>query len=525
MELFELGKNPISGGSPVGIDARYEPEYEALQNEIDKLTSPTSQGGINWDTVVQLGTTILAEKSKDILAASYLCVALIQTQGADGLESGLIIYRDLLENFWDTLFPVKKRMRGRLNALVWWKESIISALKSFSSGGISLATDQIQRINEAIDAIDSFLAEHVDDAPSLRQLQESIANLQPEDVTEEGEEKEAETTEPATRQADAVKPSETEAIRDEQSAGMAGADPEKVLNSGLDALKHAASLYMKSDPSSPMGYRLIRFAAWFPVKVLPPAQDGKTRIPGPMAEIRNALKNLYQQKEFKNLLESAESRVGQFLFWLDLSRYVAQALESLNYLDAYQVVVDDTAMYVGRLSGIENLAFSDGSPFADDDTKEWLKEITMKGAGDTEGGNIISPMSSGDSEEAKIADIVAAAQVLVKEKKIAEGVALIEENLVRESSHKARFLWRIALIRLLVSAKKARLALPHIWEVLHDIEKHELDTWDPDLVLKALGQVHATLKAQTDKDLQDRATEAMDHIARLSPVAALRLTT
>lgn len=525
MELLELGKNPISKESPVGIDARYEPEYEALQNEIDKLTSPTSQGGINWDTVVQLGTTILAEKSKDLLAASYLCIALIQTQGVEGLESGLIIYRDLLENFWDTLFPAKKRMRGRLNALVWWKDSVMSALKSLSPAGTSITTDRIQKINEAVTAIDSFLSEHVDDAPSLRQVQESIANLQPEDVAEGGETEEPETTDQTERQADTVKPSETETIREEPSAGMSGADPDKVLNGGLDALRHAASLYMKSDPSSPVGYRLIRFAAWFPVKALPPAQDGKTRIPGPMAEIRNALKNLYQQKEFKSLLESSESRVGQFLFWLDLSRYVAYALESLNYVDAHQAVVEDTAMYIRRLSGIEKLSFSDGSPFADDDTKEWLKEISMQGAGDAEGGIIITSTASGDSEEAKIADIVATARKLVKEKKVSEGVSLIQENLTRGSSQKARFLWRIALIRLLVSAKKARLALPHIGEVLRDIEKHELDKWDPELALKALSEVHATLKVQTDKDLQDRAAEAMDHIARLSPVAALRLTT
>ena len=522
MDLLELGKNPISGESPVGTEARYEPEYEALQNEIDKLTSPTSQGGINWDTVVQFGTTILAEKSKDLLVASYLCIALIQTQGAVGLEAGLIIYRDLLENFWDTLFPAKKRMRGRLNALVWWKESITSALNALSPERELLTADRIHGISETVAAIDTFLAEHIDDAPSLRQLQERIANLHPEGVAEEGEEEESAATDQG---ADAGKSVETATVRKEPPSEIIDMDPDKVLNSGLDALRHAASQYMKSDSSSPVGYRLARFAVWFPVKALPPAQDGKTRIPGPMAEIRNALKTLHQQKEFKSLLESAESRVGQFLFWLDLSRYVAQALEQLNYLDAHQAVVDDTAMYIRRLSGIENLAFSDGSPFADDDTKEWLKEISMKSAGESEGGFIISPASSQDSEEAKIADVIAMAQVLVKEKKVADGVALIQENLNRGSSQKNRFLWRIALIRLLVHAKKARVALPHIWEVLHDIEKYELDKWDPDLVLKALGEVHATLKVQTDKDLQDRAAEAMDHIARLSPVAALRLIT
>jgi type VI secretion system protein VasJ len=520
--LADLGKNPVSGASPAGSDARYESEYEALQNEVDKLTSPTSEGGVDWDAVVQLGTTILAEKSKDLLVASYLAVGLIRTQGAEGLETGLHIYQGLLENYWETLFPAKKRMRGRLNAITWWKEGVISALKSFSPGGEgALTADRISRIGETVAVIDGFLAEHVEDAPSLGKLQQSIADLQPHDIAEAAKEEEP-AADQAAPPSEAIKPAATGR---ETSPELTDGDPDKIVSGGFDALRRAAYLYMKGDPASPAAYRLNRFASWFPVRSVPPAQDGKTRIPGPMAEIRNALRNLYQQKEFKSLLESAEGRVGQFLFWLDLSRYVAEALGNLNYFEAQKVVEEDTAMYVRRLSGVENLSFSDGTPFADDDTREWLKAISMKSAGEVEGGGIMSQVSSGDSDEAAITDVVATAQALVKEKKVAEGVALVQEKLTGASSHKARFLWRIALIRVLVSAKKARLALPHIWEVLHDIEKHGLDSWDPDLVLRALGEVHATLKVQTDKDLQDRAAEAMDHIARLSPVAALRLTT
>ena len=70
MEIVELGNTPISTDLPSGEDVRYEPEYEALQSEIDKLSSPTSQGATDWDKVVGLATTILAEKSKDLLVAS-----------------------------------------------------------------------------------------------------------------------------------------------------------------------------------------------------------------------------------------------------------------------------------------------------------------------------------------------------------------------------------------------------------------------------------------------------------------------
>ena len=520
MELIELGKTPISQNSPSGGDVRFEPEYEKLQNEIDKLTSPTSEGGVNWDNVVQLGTIILAEKSKHLLVASYLCVALVRSRGIEGLEAGLAIYRDLLENFWETLFPAKKRMRGRLGAVEWWKESALSALKSLPPDS-SLTEEQIKSLNDNIGAIDTFLGEHIDEAPSLHQLQEMIAGMRSRVDSEDVKQEEA-AAQPETQPSPAPAP-EAAVAREDRPVIISGQDPKKVLNSGLDALRQAATLFIKSDPSNAISYRLTRLAAWLPVNALPPAQDGKTRIPPPARDLKNALKNLNQQMQYEGLLESAEARVGEFLFWLDLSRYVAEALEQLKYEEACKTVIDETAVYVHRLSGIEKLAFSDGTPFADDDTKEWLKEISIQKASDTGETFVVSRNVAGDSEESQIARVYNKAETLVKQKKVAEGVELIQKQFSQGTSQKSRFLWRIALIRLLVNARKARLALPHLWEIVGDIEKHHLDNWDPDLVLEAMMEVYKSLRAQSDKELQDRAMEAMDHISRLNPVAALRL--
>ncbi|RLC09618.1 MAG: hypothetical protein DRI57_21815 [Deltaproteobacteria bacterium] len=72
-------------------DMRYDPEFEKLQSEIGKLSSPT--GATNWEKVSRLAAGILEEKSKDLLVASYLAVARIHTDGADGLAPGLTIFR------------------------------------------------------------------------------------------------------------------------------------------------------------------------------------------------------------------------------------------------------------------------------------------------------------------------------------------------------------------------------------------------------------------------------------------------
>lgn len=521
MELIELGKTPINQENPAGNDVRFEPEYDELQSEIEKLTSPTSEGGIDWNKVVKLGTTIIAEKSKHLLVASYLCVALVRSRGLEGLETGLVIYRELLETFWDVLFPPVKRMRGRQNAIEWWKDGITSAINSLPPDP-SLTEKTVNNLNKIVKAIGSFFDEHVDDPPSLNQLQESIAALQAETGPEAEEEQEAGTLpghEPLPSP-----PHETGIKQEESTDVMPVQDPDKVLSNGLELLSQAATIFIKNDPSNAMSYRLTRLAAWLPVKTLPPAEDGKTRIPPPMQEIIKAMKNLRQQKEYKDLLESAEGRVGQFLFWLDLSCYVAEALEALDYKEAHNVVVQETAAYVSRLPGIEELSFSDGTPFADEDTKGWLKNIAIDRSVGMGGSFVIPGDTPADSEETETSKVYKQAEALMKKKKLEKAVELIQEKLSSGTSQQSRFLWRIVLVRLLTNAQRARLAVPHLREILDDINNHHLDNWAPDLVLSALTEVHRCLTVQTDKELQDQATEAMDRIAKISPVAALRLT-
>ena len=123
MELLDLGRKPVSEEHPAGADARYEPEYDLLQQEIDKLASATAGGAVDWKQVVKLGSVILSSKSKDLKIASYLAVALLHLKGVEGLSAGAQLLLDLVSNFWDTLYPAKKRMRGRFGAISWWDEN------------------------------------------------------------------------------------------------------------------------------------------------------------------------------------------------------------------------------------------------------------------------------------------------------------------------------------------------------------------------------------------------------------------
>jgi type VI secretion system protein VasJ len=126
MDLVSLGKEPIGAEQPAGSDVRYDESFDNLQLEIDKLTIPSATGSVDWEKVISLSSEILAHKSKDLLVAGYLAVALIHTHKDEGFAIGLKMYQDMLEHFWDDLYPPKKRMRGRAGAILWCRSQILS---------------------------------------------------------------------------------------------------------------------------------------------------------------------------------------------------------------------------------------------------------------------------------------------------------------------------------------------------------------------------------------------------------------
>ena len=121
MEPLELGKRPISLAQPVGMDVKFEPEFESLQQEIDKLTIPSlASRGIDWVQVGELAQRILDTKSKNLLVGCYLSAGWAEVRGPEGLADSLVVLKDLVEVFWETMYPPKVRIRARTNALEWW---------------------------------------------------------------------------------------------------------------------------------------------------------------------------------------------------------------------------------------------------------------------------------------------------------------------------------------------------------------------------------------------------------------------
>lgn len=523
MDLLSLGKDPINPDHPTGSDVRYEPEFEMLQAEIDKLSLPSSSGGIDWQKVGDMAALILAEKSKDLLVASYLAVSQIYTQKIEGLAVGLTVIHDLLDQFWDTLFPSKKRLRGRLGAIEWWIEKSEAALQTIQAD--SLPTENIEKLKQDLRQIDTFLQEYLENAPLVRPLERFIESIPVE--TEEKSEVEASpppAETPDVRPAAEPKPDKPKPVLPSEAGGIASvSEAESMFRNALQTMRRMANyLLHHEDLSNPRGYRWRRIAGWSMIQAIPPATNGLTQIPPPAeyTVVQNNLNGFKDKGNWEALIQEAEERLQKALLWLDLNRYAAEALAGMGnkYQDACDAVCQETGFLICRLSGIENLSFSDGTPLADLETKQWIESIGTGGHSDV--GDYVP---SAGQEDDHMADAIQKAQDLSKKKKLTEAVASLHQELRCSYSGRERLLWRLGLSQVLMNAKQPKLAMPHLEMILQDIDRFKLEEWDPDLALKGLEMVWLGLKIHTDQVSQDQMGHILSRIAKLDAAEAVRL--
>ncbi len=526
MALENIGKQPIPGDNPSGTDVRFEPEFEELENEFGKLNSLTDSRTVDWDKVVTVSEKILAEKSKDLLVACYITIALLKRDGIGGLAAGMAVLRDMLDTFWDTLYPPKKRIRGRINAIEWLSEKIEETVPGIQN--VTWPKEKRDAFASTLEGIDVFISENIDDGPVLRTMIKNILDLvdeeqqaaepvpeetAPEETTVPGEIPEKE--EKSAHAAPPLSPSPEQAAAPSSTNGDETA--ESVLKQGLDTLVKASLLYMKKDQISAAPFKLNRFVGWFPVVNTPPAADGKTMLPPPDAQIKSTLENLHTSENWRDLLFGAESRVRQFLFWFDLHRYVAEALENLDHPEISRIVASEAAGFVKRLPGIDKLAFSDGTPFADIETREWLKSF----ASDTPDSGAVMSMEA-DETGKLIASETEEARKLMKANKLGEALSRFRGHLNHAASQKERFLWEMGFCRLLLKVKQPRLCQPYIKQILEMLDTFGVETWDPALALEGLTVVLSALKQQDEKIRDNERIETViNRISALDPSKAL----
>lgn len=519
---------PISEAGPAGVDISYDPDFEAIKAEIDKLSS-IDNSEPSWTRVQDLAATLLSTKGKDLRVVSWMTVAKAKTQGWKGFAEGLAVYEGVCRAFWDTMYPEARRARPRLNAIAWMADMVNQTLLpsnvTFADG------DAVRLCDELLKELDPLFAEKLGDAyvgpGQLRSLLRDKLSSIPEPAA-------AGTVAPPVEAA----PSPGQASPASVGAPQAGAavatatsasDVESAVTANGAAIVQAAAVLRAADVARPWSYLLQRYGTWIIVEETPPANDGRTYVPGPGDSLLQNLNELREGQKWLDLLNTAEALTSDYVFWLDPHRFVAAAMDRLGpqFLAARAVVGREVTHFVARLPNLENLTFSDGMPFADMQTKTWLEEEAKKYGG---GGGSSAAAAAISAEDEEIAKRFAEAQTMVAEGKLADGLSTALALADRAADARSRFRARLSVGKMALDAAKPELARAMLEHLVGDVDRHELETWEPatSATLYAL-LVTATREVVRAKggspELDARQQCLFDKLCRLDPASAIKLST
>jgi len=512
---------PVSADAPAGVSARFDARYEQSLGEVAKLDSPTG-GAVDWKKVVETNGELLRSSTKDLLLAAHLAFGLYSLNGVDGLATGVALLGELVDRYWPSLQPELKRIRGRANAISWLVDRAGASLAARTNGVAD--RDALEALDTAARRLVEVVREKFGaDAPALRPLTDAIERLQlslpPEPAAPA-----APADAPPTSAAP-VTPTPTATPAAPQVPTTAPATPPPVFAGGADpiaflrdfgsALASAAGEIRRADPTHPAPYRVLRTGLWLHLSAAPPSSGNKTQVPPPPAALRARFDQMAASGKWLALVEESESSLIQQRLWLDPHRVTAQALASLgpSHAAARQALIGELGAFLRRIAGLADLMFSDGTPFADAQTRTWLDAEVLAGAA-------VGTAGAGADDDA-----LPQGRKLVAEGKIAEAVALLNRLAATASTAAARFRLRLDLARLLMETDQAQVARAVFGGLDEEIRARGLEEWDPGLATSCLERYLECLRVLTrlGKNVSVDTDVIYNRLCRLDPVAAARL--
>jgi len=279
-----------------------------------------------------------------------------------------------------------------------------------------------------------------------------------------------------------------------------------------------------------MGYRLLRVSRWDNIDKAPSAENGKIKLEGPNDEKKASIQGIINKDDGKKSLLTVEKTfgTGAMHYWLDLQRISANICKKLgeNFLPVHDAICFETAFLLKRIPEIISLAYSDGTPFCDNSTKDWIESDIIKIFSST--GNAFSKNSTSDNDPVK--NEKKEVNLLASSGKIEEAVEILQNKIQSEGSGRLNFKRSILLSEILISAKQIDIAIAILESCNEKIAGYKIDTWEPDLAVETWCLLYKAYKLSSkDKSqniqniLLDKQNSILNRISCINPKNALTL--
>ncbi|MDE1180314.1 type VI secretion system protein TssA [Paraburkholderia sp.] len=478
---------PVSTESPCGADCSYDDDFLGLKDEVAKLSD------IDETLIIDTADRLLRDVTKDVRVAVYYVYGRMRRDGAAGVSDAIERLAALVERFGDALLPA--RAETRKAAFEWLSGATFGArfetVQDQSGKHLAQMRAALARIVAAVETWPDSARPDMSALFRRVDLREQAAD---------GSIVAASGVSPANENRASV-----------AAEAKAEAAASESIASNADLLERSRQLaqYLRSRPDGTLAAsRLLRCVRWDTLTVPPPHDTtGRTRLAAPRDELRTQLSRLAAQRQWSELTGRVEAAFaeGANHFWLDLQRYAFLAWQAESAGALCERLANDCALLMDRVPDLDRLSFSDGTPFADAATREWI--ATHASVRDVERGAEWAPVAVA-SPVTDWAEAEAQAQALATHDSIDAALGWLQRLSVPDGERE-RFVRYLLMARVAERAGRADTALHLLTRLDSDARRFDLAAWEPSLAFEAWHQLLRLLRWRAGRKDADRVALAV----------------
>ncbi|OTP67945.1 type VI secretion system protein TssA [Caballeronia sordidicola] len=497
--IIELHPGDVATvAAQVGEDPGYDDGFLAIREQVAKLSD------VDDTLIIDTAERLLKHTAKDVRVAVYYLYARMRRDGAEGVASGFELLSAMIDRFGTELLPT--RAETRKAALEWLASPTFADRLDRVQG---LAGEVLERALSAVALITESTETWPDNArPQLSALYRRF----------EGRVESPKATDhPALMASAAVNPANSAA----SLLAPAGVSSSRDL---LDRARQMA-LFLREEPQGYFpAYRLMRCIRWDTLTEVPPCDpNSRTRLVPPRAELRVQLKRAFAQRQWLELLDKVELAFaeGANHFWLDLQYYASVAQEQSDAIHSpvRELAATDCALMLERLPGLHLLSFSDGTPFADDTTLEWIARHASARHIERERPTATNPAAS-QSANTDWAETETKAMELATQQGLDTAFQWLQ-GLPAQDGERGRFMRQMVMARIAERADRPDTAMHLLATLDTSTRRFELPAWEPALAFDAKQHLMRLLKVRMNRKDADKPAIAQRIDTLISELTAI----
>jgi len=491
-----IGSASVTADAPAGADPRGGAEFEELETEMRRMETDGPLA-VNWRQVIALSSGIIETRGKDLLIGAWLAYGLAREEKLHGLAVGLGILRGMVAEHWEQMQPPAARERARVGVLEWlvgratplceseiqdgdWPAALyaydaLSEIDTLTSAHLKKEQVAYGDLMRALRPLRDTARRGVEEQAKQAQAKAQEAKAQDERAAQAANAT-PETTQQAASQPGALAPAVPPAAASVATPASAPAATAPIDLASIDqlpdTLRSLSTALIARDVADPRAYLLSRIASWWRIRQLPPHDGGRTGAMPPVEEMA-AVAALRQAGQNAEALRALNDLVWTAPFWFDGHRLTAEVLAALGpaHADAQATVGGAMNLLLRRFPALLGFSFSDGKPFADPATQDWVAE---------NGGGSAAAAGPADGLDRALAE----AKALVAGGKAQDAVELLAGLTRGEIGGRARLLRQITQARFCLDVGLIAAALPLLDHLEAMLTSRDLETWEPALAVQ-----------------------------------------